>query len=423
MSSVRQVRLVALREMRERSRSRGFQIGLVAMLLIVVAVIALPPMFDSSPGTRDVGFAGSTAPALAAAVAEQADAVAMTVRVHDYDTVPVGEQAVRDGDIDVLVVDGTRLEWLREPDADLQALVTGAIQVVAIHERAEAAGVDPDDVLALVAPVAVENVELGVVTGRGDDDEAAAFIMSVLLLAAIATYGNLVLTGVVEEKASRVVEVLLARMPARALLAGKVAGIGLLGVAQFAVTAIAALVTIALVDDVDLPGVSADVVAWVVVWFVLGYAIYATTYGTLGSLASRVEDAQAVAGPVVYVLLAAYWASYIAVVGDPDSTWSVVASLFPLTAPFAMPARLALGVAAWWEPLLAAVLTIAAIAALVMLAGRVYTRAILHAGARLRLRDVLREPPSARAGAAASDDGVDLAVGERPDRQPVGLRE
>jgi ABC-2 type transport system permease protein len=271
--------------------------------------------------------------------------------------------------------------------------------------------------------VAVENVELGVVTGRGDDDEAAAFIMSVLLLAAIATYGNLVLTGVVEEKASRVVEVLLARMPARALLAGKVAGIGLLGVAQFAVTAIAALVTIALVDDVDLPGVSADVVAWVVVWFVLGYAIYATTYGTLGSLASRVEDAQAVAGPVVYVLLAAYWASYIAVVGDPDSTWSVVASLFPLTAPFAMPARLALGVAAWWEPLLAAVLTIAAIAALVMLAGRVYTRAILHAGARLRLRDVLREPASVPTSAIGSHDDVDPGVGERPDRQPVGLRE
>ena len=80
----------------------------------------------------------------------------------------------------------------------------------------------------------VTNVELGQVAGRSPDDETAAFIMTDPALLAISTYGAMVLSGVVEEKSSRIVEVLLARMPARNLLAGKIAGIGLLGLAQIA---------------------------------------------------------------------------------------------------------------------------------------------------------------------------------------------
>ena len=312
------------------------------------------------------------------------------MRVHRYDDVAAGEEAVRDEDVDVLVVDAQQLKWRGEADERLRAVVTGAIQLVAVQERAAAAGIDPDELLALVAPVPVENEELGIAAGRGPDDEAAAAVMSILLLVAIITYGNLVLTGVVEEKASRVVEVLLARMPARNLLAGKVAGIGLLGFGQFAVTALAALVATLVVDSVDLPAVSGGVLAWVVVWFVLGYALYAMAYGALGSLASRTEDASSVAGPVSYVLLAGYWASYIAVANDPDGGWSQLVSLFPATAPFAMPGRIALGATAWWEPVLAAAITLAAIAGLVVFAGRVYTGAILHTGPTLKLRDAWR---------------------------------
>ena len=102
------------------------------------------------------------------------------------------------------------------------------------------AAITAEQMTALLAPVPVDESTLGSVAGRSPDDELAAMIMTVMLFIAITSYGNLVLTGVVEEKASRVVEVLLARMPARSLLAGTVAGIGLLGLAQFAVTALAA---------------------------------------------------------------------------------------------------------------------------------------------------------------------------------------
>jgi ABC-2 type transport system permease protein len=398
MSGLRQGWLVARRELRERSRSPGFRAGLAVMLLVVVAVIVVPAMLDTGPGTRDVGVTGAIPAELPRAISGKGDSVAMTVRVHRFDEVAAGEEAVRRKDLDVLVVDARQLEWRGRADEQLRAVVTGAIQLVAVQERAAAAGVNPDQLLALVRPVPVENVELGVVAGRSPNDELAAIVMTVLLLVAITTYGNLVLTGVVEEKASRVVEVLLARMPARTLLAGKVAGIGLLGFAQFVVTGVAALVATLVVDAVDVPAVRGGVLAWVVGWFVLGYALYAMVYGALGSLASRTEDAQSVAGPVIYVLLAGYWASFIAVSADPDSGWSQLLSLFPATAPFAMPARIALGVAAWWEPLVAAALALAAIGGLTVFAGRVYTASILHTGPTLKLREAWRRTTTSRPG-------------------------
>jgi len=396
MNGLRQGWLVALREMRERSRSRGFRAGLALMLLVVVGMIVVPTMLDTGARTKDVGLTGAIPDELTRAIADQGDAVGTTVRVHRYDDVAAGEKAVREEHVDVLIVDAQRLEWRGTADEQLRAVVTGAIQLVAVERRAVAAGIDPDDLLALVAPVPVDSVELGVVAGRNPDDETAAIVMTALLLVAIATYGNLVLTGVVEEKSSRVVEVLLARMPARSLLAGKVAGIGLLGFAQFAVTALAALLAIAVVDSVEIPAVSGGVLAWVVVWFVLGYALYATAYGALGSLASRTEDAQSVAGPVIYVLIAGYWASFAAVSNDPDSGWSQLLSLLPPTAPLAMPGRLALGAAEWWEPVLAVALAVVALAGLVVFAGRVYTGAILRTGQTVRLRDSWRRTSAPR---------------------------
>lgn len=422
MSGVRQVWLVAVREMRERSRSRGFRAGLVIMLIVVVGAIVVPAMLDTSGGTKEVALTGTTPSELSQAIRDQSDAVGITVRVHRYDDVAAGEAAVRDGDIDVLVVDAERLEWRRDTDEQLQAVVTGAIQVVAVQERAAATGIDPDDLLALVAPVPVENVELGQVAGRSPDDETAALVMTILLFFAVTTYGTMVLSGVVEEKASRVVEVLLARLPARNLLAGKVAGIGLLGLAQIGVTALAALVAIATVDSFDIPAARGAVIAWAVVWFVLGYALYAMVFGALGSLASRTEDAQSVTGSVMAVLIVGYLASFAAI-GSPDTRWATLVSFLPATAPFAMPNRIAMGATAWWEPVLAVALTLAAIAGLVQLAGRVYTAAILHTGPTLKLRDAWRGTTTP--GPSAADTGPRLqkarpTAGERPRAATTG---
>jgi ABC-2 type transport system permease protein len=392
MNGARQVWLVAAREIRERGRSRAFLVSLLLMLLAVAAAIALPAFLDTGPGTKDVGLTGATPAGLAATVQAQGDAVDTTIRIHHYDARAGGEAAVRDGDLDVLVVDARQLEWRKRADEQLKAVVTGAIQFVAVRDRAEAAGMDPDELLAIVEPVPVANVELGQVEGRSPDDETAAFLMTMVLFFAISTYGAMVLSGVVEEKSSRTVEVLLARMPARNLLAGKIAGIGLLGLGQIVATAIVALVAASLADSFDVPAVRGSVLAWAVVWFVLGYGLFATVFGTLGSLASRTEDASSVTGPVTIILVLGFLVSFAAI-GSADTTWARMVSWVPITAPLAMPNRIAMGATTWWDPVVAVFLTVAAIAGLVVLGGRVYTRAILHTGATLSLGEAWRGAP------------------------------
>jgi ABC-2 type transport system permease protein len=391
---------VARREIRERSRSRAFLASVILTVVAVIGLIVMPAALSSGGGTKHVGLTGTVPAGLSATIEAQGHAFGISVHTQRYDTLAAGERAVRDKHIDVLVADAQQLEWSRSADAKLQAVVTSAIQLDAVQNRAASAGISPQALSVLLAPVRVKNVELGAAPGRTPDDEAAAQVLTMLLLLSIATFGGLVLNGVVEEKTSRVVEVLLTRLPARNLLAGKIAGIGLLGLTQIALAGLAALIATATVSSVHLPSVRAAVVVWAVVWFVLGYAIYATAFGALGSLASRAEDAQSVTGPVTVALIVGYIVS-LAAIGSPTATWATVVSLIPLTAPLAMPGRIAMGAAAWWQPALAVVLTLATVAGLLYVGGRLYVRAILHSGSTLSLRDAWS--PS-RSPAAKSTD-------------------
>ena len=160
MNDVRQAWLVARREMRERSRSRAFQASVVFLIVGVAAMLILPVLLKPS-GTRDVGVTGSAPAALAATIAGQAQAAGITARVHPYASPAAAEQAVRQGHLDVLVADARRLEWKGKPDEQLKAVVTGAIQLATIRERAAAAGISPGALAALLAPAPVTSVELG----------------------------------------------------------------------------------------------------------------------------------------------------------------------------------------------------------------------------------------------------------------------
>jgi len=385
MNGMRQGWLVTKREIGERARSRTFLASVALMVVTVAAMLVIPALLKPD-GTKNVGLAGRAPAALTAAISQQAHAAGLTARIHRYAHLAAGEQAVRQGHVDVLVAGVRRLAWQGHADQQLKAVVTAAIQVAAVRERAAAAGLRPEAAAALLAPVPVGSVELGHVAGRSPADETAVIVMTGVLFFCISIFGAMVLTGVLEEKGSRVVEVLLARIPARALLAGKIAGIGLLGLAQIAATALAALIAVTAVGSIGVPAIRGGVLAWAVAWFMLGYALYATVYGALGSLGSRAEDAQAVAGPVMVLLPVAYFASFF-MITQPASAAAKAISYFPLTAPFAMPGRIAMGATAWWEPVLAVALTLATITGLVQLAGRLYTHAILHSGPALSLKD------------------------------------
>jgi ABC-2 type transport system permease protein len=216
-----------------------------------------------------------------------------------------------------------------------------------------------------------------------------AFVALLLLYGQLFGYGVWVASGVVEEKSSRVVEVLLSAMRARQLMAGKVLGIGLLGLLQLAcIGAIALSLSLAL-DVLNVPGQAILTLLVTLFWFALGFGFYASLFAVAGSLVSRMEELQNAIVPLNLTILASFFLS-IAAVNDPDSTLARVASIVPLSAPFAMPPRIALGSATVLEAIASIVLLLGATAFAIPLAGRMYSGAILRIGARVKVREAWR---------------------------------
>jgi len=255
-----------------------------------------------------------------------------------------------------------RVEW--ETEEGIRLLFRGGASAVAIELEAA----DPDrDTSFLFANVGV-----------------------ILLFISIFSFGTWVLTGVVEEKQSRVVEVVLSTIEPRDLLIGKVLGIGVLGLAQLVV-----MVTVGLSAGVaggrfSLPPTTGSTVAMLFVWFILGYAFYSTALGVLGALASRMEEASNASSPVSFIAMGGYFFALIVALNDPAGTAARIASFIPPVAPMVVPLRAALGAIEPWEIVGSAAFMVAAIWALFVVGGRVYSGAVLQTGARLRLRDAWR---------------------------------
>jgi ABC-2 type transport system permease protein len=294
--------------------------------------------------------------------------------------------------LDVVVVADREVVWSAEPYSQLEAAVESALFMANVQERAAELGLDPSVAAEMLAPADFTVRSLEPVGSDLEARRLMAMVAMVLLFMAIAMYGAFVLTGVVEEKSSRVVEVLLARVTPRHLLAGKILGIGVLGLAQVAAIVAAAAVALRLTDDgaIEIPEISLGLVALLLLWFVLGFAFYSTAYGALGALASRTEDAQSATGPLTAVLIGGYFFVFITVAGE-GSEWVVrLATLLPLTAPMAVPMRAATGELPAWEGATAVVLMLIAIYGMIRFAGRMYTGAVLRTGAKVRIREALR---------------------------------
>ncbi len=234
----------------------------------------------------------------------------------------------------------------------------------------------------LVSPLAVAEVQ----PTSGSSGKGFGLVTTIVLFIAVSVYGQSVLMSVVQEKATRIVEVLLATLRPRHLLAGKVAGIGLLGLSQivllagFAIGAGAAGV-------IDLPSFGSTA-PLAVLWFLLGFTFYATAFAAAGSLISRVEDA-AVATPITMTMLASYLLSF-GQLSNPDGGLATALTLIPLSAPFAVPARSALTTIPLWQHLAAVGLMLLAIWVLVRAAGRIYELGLLRTGPRVPFREALQ---------------------------------
>ncbi len=387
---LRRLWLVARREWDQRVRSLAFRISTLISVLIVVAIIVVPEMYGGGvKPTRTVGLVGQSSSQLPTLLRASGDRLGLTVKSRTYPDEATGRAALRSGGVSALLVDQGELVWKAEADDELRAVVTSAVQVLAQQQAIGELGLTPEQAQRLLQPPDLPSTSLEPATKEGSARVALATIGMVLLFMAIVFYGGFVLSGVVEEKSSRVVEVLLSRLRPTELLAGKVLGIGMVGLAQFAVVAGSALVALALSGNTLAPETTPSTIGWVLFWFVLGYGFYSVLYATAGSLVSRQEEAQSIQFPITGVLLVGYFFAFAAA-ESPDGVAALVGSLLPPTAPMVMTVRIAQGGVPWWQIVLSVALMVVTIYGLVQLAGRIYAGAVLRLGRRVRLKEAWR---------------------------------
>jgi ABC-2 type transport system permease protein len=182
--------------------------------------------------------------------------------------------------------------------------------------------------------------------------------------------------------------VLLATIRPSQLLRGKILGIGALGLLQLLLIGVVGLVTAQLAGSLDFPSGAFATVGLVLAWFVVGYFLYAGLFAVAGSIVNRQEDLQTTMTPLTLVIVASFFIGLTAT-GDPSSTIATVAIYLPFSAPLVMPSRIVLGESSALEVVASATLAIGLTIALVPIATKVYSRAVLQT-ARVRLRNVLR---------------------------------
>jgi ABC-2 type transport system permease protein len=210
----------------------------------------------------------------------------------------------------------------------------------------------------------------------------------IVLFVTLGAYGQYVAQGVVEEKATRMIEILLASIRPSELLAGKVLGIGFVAILQLAIVGSAALITVGLTKGASIPALGVGYVLAYLVWFVLGYLLYAMALAAVAVLVSRPEEVPYVTAPVVLGLAFSYLLMFVGL-SDPTNPLIVVLSIFPPCSPILMTLRIAYGVAPIWQVLVAMALIIAAIVGLTWVAGRTYANSAMQFGARVRFLDAL----------------------------------
>ena len=349
--------LVAEREITTKLRSKAFLISTGVLLLLVLGTVLFGGI-SSKMG----GFGGETKVAVVAETADHVNSEAFeVVKVADR---AAAEQAVLSEQVDAAVVPGgdtpvglTVLAADSPPMSLVQAL-SASPQVELLKPTTE------NPMLAYFIAIA-----FGIV-----------FMMSAI------TFGTTIAQSVVEEKQTRIVEILLATVSARTILAGKILGNSILALGQ--VIAIAALTSVGMLATGQdlLLGELGTALIWFAILFAFGFVLLASLYAALASLVSRQEDVASAVSPVMWLVMIPYIAI---IVFNTNVKVLAIMSYIPFSAPVGMPMRLYLGTAEWWEPVVSLGILVVAIAIVWWLGARIYERSILRTGAKVKLKDAL----------------------------------
>ena len=342
MTTVAAARLVAAREIKVKLRDKTFLFSTAFFLLIAVASTVLPALLDGGPPSVAVASGSASTAAL-----QQAGLEVRTV-ASDAEA----EQLVRDGDVDAAVVAGPRVLALDETPSEVV------------------------DALSTAPPVQL----LDPAPGNPFVQFIVPFALSFIFFITSFTFGLLIAQSVTEEKQTRIVEILVASVPVRALLAGKVAAMTLLAFGQIALIALVTFVGMRLADvETGVASLIGPAIAWFLPFFVLGFIMLAALWAGVGALAARQEDLAGTSSPLQMAVMLPFFATSF--LSDNAAAMKVL-SYVPLSAPVAMPIRLFNDEAAAWEPVVSLLLLALTAVALLAVGARVYEGSLLRTNGR-----------------------------------------
>jgi ABC-2 type transport system permease protein len=387
-------RLVAERGLIETIRSRTFKVVTAVLLLLSVAAVTLPQIIGNDGTTYTLVTQGPAPVDVAAALDTAANAGGFKVEYVERESEAAVRQAVRDGDATTGLA-GNTLFTATDAGGTFPVLVAQAVVTLETTRRLVAAGLTPQQVTELQSIQPPEQVTVGRVADEGR--AGVGFLVGIILYIALTFAGTSIATIVATEKSTRISEVLLAVLRPTQILVGTVVAVGIVSLGQLLVLATPLAIAVRVTDSIGLPPVATGDLALAVAWFVLGFALYAFLFAATAALVDKVTEVNTAIMPVTLVLLAGYLLAVTVVAADPNGPASIAASIFPLSAPLAMPIRWAAGDVPILQLVLAMTLTALTAVLMVGVASSIYQRALLITGRRVRLREVV----GVRAGAAS----------------------
>jgi ABC-2 type transport system permease protein len=419
---MRKIWVVIRREFVEKVRNKWFIISTVLGPLLMASFVVLPILLAEKGASErriavlDVGtdnFAGRLVDWLNGPV--PVDATLMQVDLAELESIAdsltaavgtkhldgyliVSDEAIEDGEVEYR---GSNVSSM----ADMQVLEQVIRQAV-LTERLDRAGVDP-----LVVAQAQGRVRMRTTNIRGgeltDESGATTFMLAygvwLLLYMSILLYGVQVMGAVVEEKTSRVIEVLISSLRPFQLLAGKVVGVGAVGLFQLLIWSVSAWVLFQKRDAVlglfgievaggqsfSLPGISLAAVAIVLAYFVLGYFLYAAMFAAVAAMSNSEAEARQAQTPVV-MLLVIPSVLMLGILQQPDGSMAVALSLIPFCSPIAMPVRWAAATVPASEMVASIAILAFTLWLVIWVAARIYRVGILMHGKRPTPRELIR---------------------------------
>lgn len=392
-TSPEMIGLVTRREFTQRVRNKVFVVTTAIMVVAVVASAVILDLVGGSTSSAHVGLTSQTA-SVAPALKATGQALGRTVSTTVVPDRAAGEARLRDGSLDALVVQGggtLQVVVNKRLGDDLKGTLAVVARQLAQDAAVRASGGDPTQVNAAVARSGVRVSSLQPAPAYQAQRVALGVAAGILVYLALMIYGQTVAQGVVEEKTSRVVELLLATVRPWQLMLGKVAGIGAAGLLQMVLVSGAGIAAAIATGALTMPSsVAIGTAVWAVVWFVVGFLMYALLFAAAGALVSRQEDVGGVTAPILMLIIVPYVIGISVLPSEPDNGLARVLSLVPVFSPTLMPVRIAMGTAAGWEIALSLVLAVGLTVGLVGVTGRVYANSVMRIGSRVRLSDAVR---------------------------------